>query len=72
MREMSNSRRKLRDELLSALRRNKLELYYQPQVILANRRIVGFEPLIRWNHRTTLLGAYLPQEVSCQLWIKAP
>ncbi|HHU72272.1 MAG TPA: EAL domain-containing protein [Clostridiales bacterium] len=43
-------------EIQSALRkaidRNEFELYYQPQVDLATKEIVGLEALIRWNHPT--------------------
>lgn len=31
---------------------NEFELYYQPQVDMVERRIIGVEALIRWNHPT--------------------
>jgi diguanylate cyclase len=40
------------DELRVALERRHLELYYQPVVDLATRRIVALEALTRWNHPT--------------------
>ena len=43
-----------RFQLLSYLRRaaemNELELLYQTQVQLADRRVIGVEALLRWNH----------------------
>ncbi|MGL3606194.1 putative bifunctional diguanylate cyclase/phosphodiesterase [Rhizobium sp. G187] len=50
MRRESQVKRETRDELRLALRHGELELYYQPLVELASRRILGFEALIRWNH----------------------
>lgn len=46
------SRQKLivEQDLLRALERNELEMYYQPQVDVSTGRIVGAEALMRWNH----------------------
>jgi diguanylate cyclase (GGDEF)-like protein len=40
----------LREQLQRAAERNELELDYQPIVALEDRRIIGFEALLRWNH----------------------
>ena len=37
-------------DLKKALERKELILYYQPQINIADQRIVGAEALIRWNH----------------------
>lgn len=40
----------LENDLRTALGRQEFELYYQPQVSLRERRVVGMEALLRWNH----------------------
>jgi EAL domain-containing protein (putative c-di-GMP-specific phosphodiesterase class I) len=37
-------------DLRRALDQHQYELYYQPEVELSTRRVVGVEALIRWNH----------------------
>lgn len=36
-------------ELLHAIRRGQIALYYQPQIELTSRKIVGLEALVRWH-----------------------
>ena len=45
-----NRRMELETDLRMALEANQLQLYYQPQVSLADRRIVAAEALLRWHH----------------------
>ena len=45
-------RMRLEGELAAALEREELELWYQPVVDLTDRRIAGFEALLRWRHPT--------------------
>jgi diguanylate cyclase (GGDEF)-like protein len=40
----------LREDLMTALDRGELEMYYQPIVQFADSRVSGFEALARWNH----------------------
>lgn len=40
----------LESDLRQALRAGQLSLHYQPVVQLSNRKIVGAEALLRWNH----------------------
>ena len=53
-------RMRLHNELHKALERGELSLHYQPQVAIAEKRIVGFEALMRWNHPE--LGFVSPAE----------
>ena len=38
------------DELRTALDHGEFEVYYQPQVEVPSRQIIGLEALLRWNH----------------------
>lgn len=40
----------LESELKGAIEGDELELYYQPQVSLADETLIGIEALVRWNH----------------------
>ncbi len=40
----------LEDAMHLALQRNEFEIYYQPQVIAGDGRIIGVEALLRWHH----------------------
>ncbi len=46
------SRRALEADLRRAIHNEEFELHYQPLYDMAERRICGFEALLRWNHPT--------------------
>jgi len=37
-------------DLRKAIEKEQFEIFYQPQVSVENRRLIGMEALIRWNH----------------------
>ncbi len=41
----------IKNELKSAINNDEFELYYQPQMRIGNGYPIGFEALIRWNHK---------------------
>lgn len=50
----------MQSELRKALERNEFVLFYQAQMNLETKKVVGFEALIRWNHPTK--GLIYPDE----------
>ncbi|MCL4431763.1 MAG: EAL domain-containing protein [Epsilonproteobacteria bacterium] len=50
----------LDNALRHALKRNELEVYYQPQISLSDGHIIGAEALVRWHHPK--LGMISPAE----------
>ena len=45
-----DERLQLEMELRDAINSNQFEMYYQPRICLANKKVSGAEALIRWNH----------------------
>lgn len=60
MEDETRARMQLSLELRRALKLRQFELYYQPQVRLADSQLIGFEALLRWNHPTR--GVLAPGE----------
>lgn len=52
MHDRAVRRMELELDLRSAVERGEFEAYYQPIVALADRRLAGFEALVRWRHPT--------------------
>ncbi len=50
--DAARRRRQLEIDLRSAIRDGEFELHFQPLYCVAERRLTGFEALIRWNHPT--------------------
>lgn len=50
----------LAGELRRAIRREELELYYQPRISLREGRVIAVEALLRWRHPE--LGLLLPKD----------
>jgi EAL domain-containing protein (putative c-di-GMP-specific phosphodiesterase class I) len=53
-------RLELEGDLRRAIERNEFRVYYQPEILLENGRIVGMEALVRWEHPE--LGLLFPSE----------
>lgn len=60
MRERAVARLQIETGLRKAIEAGELTLYYQPKVSLKDRRVVGYEALVRWNHPE--LGILQPGE----------
>jgi diguanylate cyclase (GGDEF)-like protein/PAS domain S-box-containing protein len=60
MREQAIARLEIETELRKAIDDHELVLFYQPQVSLRDRRITGFEALVRWQH--PVRGLVMPGE----------
>lgn len=67
LRQKALDRARLEDEIRAAWERREFELYYQPQLSLANRIPSGAEALLRWNHpdRGTLSPAAFLSVLEC-------
>jgi diguanylate cyclase (GGDEF)-like protein/PAS domain S-box-containing protein len=50
MRDRARARLEIETDLRKAIDLNQLVLYYQPQISLANGRVIGYEALVRWQH----------------------
>jgi diguanylate cyclase (GGDEF)-like protein/PAS domain S-box-containing protein len=63
IRQELEARLTLETELAHAVERGEFELFFQPQVLLGNTRLVGAEALIRWRHPVRGLvppGEFMP------------
>jgi len=58
--ELAKKRIELESRLRRAIENSEFELYYQPQVHIKSKRIIGAEALIRWNN--SKLGFVSPAE----------
>ncbi|WP_160118472.1 bifunctional diguanylate cyclase/phosphodiesterase [Bacillus sp. V59.32b] len=50
----------LENDLYEALERNELEIHYQPQMDMLEKKVIGLEALVRWNHPK--LGRVFPMD----------
>lgn len=49
----------MRTDLHSALSKNELELWYQPQVCWESSTVTGVEALLRWNHPNGMVSPFV-------------
>ena len=50
MDERLRKRRKLAHDLARAVAAGEIDVFFQPQSLVSNRAIIGFEALARWKH----------------------
>lgn len=60
MREEIVRKSEIEKGLRNALENNELQVYYQPQINVNGRKLVGFEALLRWNSKE--MGLISPAE----------
>lgn len=63
LRQETETRRELGEALRQGLDRHEFEPFFQPQVSLTDRRLIGLEALARWRHPTRGIvppGDFLP------------
>jgi len=68
--EMALKRMEMEQELRTAIKERQIELYFQPQVELDSKKVVGIEALARWNHPDRGLimpGEFIPLAEGCGL-----
>lgn len=61
LKEQAERRRRIEDDLPAALKAGEIRPWFQPQLDLAENRVVGFEALVRWRHAE--LGMIPPPEI---------
>ncbi|OJT98016.1 MAG: GGDEF-domain containing protein [Rhizobium sp. 63-7] len=61
LKSQADRQRQIELDLEEAIRTGSVEAWFQPQVLLNNREIVGFEALVRWTHPR--LGYITPPEI---------
>jgi len=63
MRGRAVARMELESDLRKAIDQEEFVVYYQPEVSLSTRRVVGYEALVRWEHAQrgmVMPGEFLP------------
>jgi diguanylate cyclase len=61
LRDQAERRRRIEEDLPAALKAGEVRPWFQPQLDLAENRVVGFEALVRWRHAE--LGMIPPPEI---------